>query len=181
MTYPSPDPYRRRPVDIGAYAPPRRRPDVLWSVVLGAIAVGALIAALVLQPWNRPAAPAPTPAASGSTTLQGLPFTQPDDPATRGRWGIVSQEWQSDTLVLEVWVESDSGDVSFSFMAFNNEESYVYEPLFSEGPRPWLEPGYLQPGERAEGYFLIPMTPGAGSLILTTIDGDQISALPIEP
>lgn len=182
VTYPSPDPYQRRPVDISAYAPPPRRGGVIWFVVIGVVAVGLIIGALALQPWaNRPpeATPTPVPTPSEAPRLPGQPFTMPDDPGSEGRWGITSQERQGESVVLNVWVESDRGDVSYGFVAFSNAEALIHDPA-PDAPMPQLEWGDLEPGERVEGHLRFVMPTGPGMLVLTSSLGTQTSALPID-
>lgn len=179
MTQPIPDPYQRRPVDISAYAPPPRRSGAIWFALVGLIAVGAVIAALVLKPWNPPTpSPTPTPTTGTTSALPGQPFTMPDDPSSTGRWGITSTSWNGDSVTVDVWVESDAGNVSYGFVAFSNAGTVVYDPT-TGAPSPTITWGDLTPGQRAEGNLRFEMPAGDATLVLTTSAGNQVSALAI--
>lgn len=139
-----------------------------------------VIGLLVWQPWvGSDVEPTPTPTPTEAPALPGQPFVMPRDPASHGRWGISTQQWQQDSVLLKVWVESDEGEVSYDFMAFSNAEDNIYSPGGAT-PQPALSWGQLEPGQRAEGYLRIDMPAGPGLLILTTSGGEQMSALPIE-
>lgn len=155
---------------------------MLWFLLIGIVAVGLIVGSLVLQPWaDRTPAPTPSPEPMPSTdsALPGQPFTMPDDPLSGGRWGITSQERQGDAVVLNVWVESDAGEVSYAFVAFSNADALVYDPA-PDAPSPQLTWGHLAPGERAEGNLQFVMPSGQGMLVLTTAMGTQTSALPFD-
>lgn len=173
-----PDPYQRRPVDIDAYAPPRRTSGTVWL----ALAAVAGVAAVLLTLWWRPTAPAspppePTTTASG-TTLPGLPFVMPNSDEDRGRWEVLDHEWSDGAVVVRVRIFADAGVVSYGFLAFSNAGTEVYEPLHG-APDPEIGSGSLQRGQNVEGWLRIEMPRGPATLILTTAGGQQISALPI--
>ena len=175
------DPYGRRPVDINAYAPPRRTAGWLWFLLAGAVALGVVLGALFLRPTAPVPAPTPTPSASAGATSAdpGMPFNMPNDTASKGRWEILEQRWEGDSLVVKVRVSCDVGTVSYGFVAFSNASTEVYEPA-PGAPDPEIGRGYLRFNESIDGYLRIDMPRGPATLILTTIAGSQMSALPIE-
>ncbi len=174
------DPYQRRPVDINAYAPPKRPGGAGWFIGLGIALVVIVLAVLFIRP--QPPAPAPTPepaptqptAAAGS----GMPFAVPGVSGNEGRWEVLEQRWNGDELIVRVRVTADKGTVSYGFVAFSNNGSEVYDPT-PGGPTPELDTGRLNAGKSAEGYVRIEMPQGPATLILTTQAGRQMSALPI--
>lgn len=174
---PWPDPYQRRPVSIEAYAPPRQRRAIVWFLVAG-VALAGIVLAVVVRGASAPlAASTPTPSASVSTA-PGMPFVMPDGSRGTGRWEILQHEWSGSGVSLQLRVSADTGTVSYAFLAFGNASSEIFEP--SPGLRePELTSGQLGAGESATGWLFLPMPRGAGTLILTTDDGRQVSALAI--
>lgn len=179
MTQPWQDPYQRRPVDIDAYAPPKRGGGGWWIALVAVVLVGGVLAALFLRP-AAPAptpAPTPTPAASSDASGPGMPFTLPDQ-QSRGRWEVVSHTWSDSGLTARVRISSEAGRVTYAFVAFSNQGTQVYEPE-TGAPDPEIGSGRLTSGETIEGNVFIPMPRGPATLILTTQAGRQVSALPI--
>ncbi len=179
MTYPGPDPYQRRPVDINAYAPPKRGKGALWFALAGVLVVGVVVAALVFHP-APPTTPSGAPSSSSTPTAQrlpGMPFTMPNS-RDSGRWEVLAQSWEGDELTVRVRVSCDTGQISYAFMAFSNAGTDVYQPV-TGAPDPEIGSGDLRAGQSIEGYLLIPMPRGASTLMLTTSGGRQMSALPI--
>jgi len=181
MTQPWQDPRRRRPVDISAYAPPRRGPGALWLVLVGVVLVGAVVAALLARPTAPTVAPSPSataPAGAGSTAHPGMPFAMPGNPAATGRWEVLSHAWSDAGLTVRVRVTCDTDTISYGFMAFANQGADVYQP--EAGVRePEIGSGVLRAGGSITGYVFLPMPRGESTLILTTSTGRQVSALPI--
>lgn len=177
---PPQDPYAQRPVDINAYAPPRRGGNGWWLLILGGVLLG-LVAAAFLVPRGLPApAPAPTPSTNTSAPVgPGMPFTLPNSPSNNGRWEVVSHQWTSTGVQVHVRVHADTGRISYGFVAFANVGTSVYEPEAGAAPAPELSTGTLRAGESAEGNVFIPIPRGQSTLILTTEGGRQMSALPI--
>lgn len=174
------DPYGRRPVDINAYAPPRRTAGWVWFLLAGAVALGVVLAALFMRPTATVPTPSPTPSptAGATSAAPGMPFTMPHDTASQGRWEIIERTWEGNAVILRVRVTCDTGNVSYGFVAFSNAGTEVYEPV-TGAPDPEIGMGYLRGGESIEGYLRIAMPHGPATLILTTAMGTQMSALPI--
>ena len=174
------DPYQRRPVDIGAYAPPKRSGGGWWFALIGLVAVGAVLAALFLRPpaprTDPPSPPATTPATEAAGP--GMPFTMPGSTQSHGRWEMTGHTWTSDGVIIRVRVTADSGRVSYGFVAFSNAGTDVYEPG-PGAPDPEIGSGSLTAGQSIEGHLFLPLPQGEATLILTTAQGRQMSALPI--
>lgn len=181
MSQPWPqDPYQRRPVDIDAYAPPKRGGGAWWFVLVGAVLVGVVLAALFIRPpaaAPSPPPPAPSPAETGAHG-SGMPFTMPGSTASHGRWEVVDHTWGEEGVTIRVRVTADAGRVSYAFVAFSNSGTDVYEPL-PGAPEPEIGSGTLAAGQHVEGNIQLPLPRGAATLILTTAQGRQMSALPI--
>lgn len=181
MSQPWPqDPYQRRPVDIDAYAPPKRGGGAWWIVLVGAVLVGVVLAALFIRPTAPAAAPAqptPTPAETAAQG-PGMPFNMPGSTASHGRWEVLDHSWDDEGVTVRVKVSADAGRVSYSFVAFSNTGTEVYEPL-PGAPDPEIGSGALNAGQSVEGNLYLPLPRGAATLILTTAQGRQMSALPI--
>ncbi len=183
MTQPwNADPYQRRPVDINAYAPPKRGGGGLWFFLVGAVLAGVVLAALFLQFPTAPA-PSPTvtpnPAASDQPNGSGMPFVMPGDGTSEGRWEVLSHAWSDEGVRITVQVSADAGRVTYGFVAFSNDGSTtVYEPV-AGAPEPQIGSGRLTAGQTIVGNLFIPMPRGPATLILTTEGGRQISALPV--
>ena len=173
------DPYGRRPVDINAYAPPKRSGAALWFVLAAVVLAGIVLAVIFMRPAAPDPAASPKPSVtSAEPSGPGMPFTMPDSQRSSGRWEILSQEWTGGGLLLEVQVHADVGTVSYAFVAFLNSTSGVYEP--TEPPLgPPLDRGTLVAGQSESGYVFLPMPRGDTTVILTTRAGQQMSALPI--
>ncbi len=174
------DPYQRRPVDINAYAPPKRGGGGWWLVLVGAVLVGVVLAALLLRPPPAGApgeAPEPAPTAARSAG-PGMPFSMPGSTQSHGRWEVLNHEWTGDGVVVRVRVTADGGRVSYGFVAFADTGTEVYEPL-PDAPEPQIGSGSLSAGQSVEGHLLLPLPKGDSTLILTTAQGRQMSALKI--
>lgn len=171
------DPYQRRPVDIDAYAPPRRNGGPLWFVLAGVVAVGLVLAALLLRS-PAPAEAPPRVTTPRASALPGMPFSLPDDPSNSGRWEILGHAWSGDEVTVTVRVSCDEGSISYAFVAFSNAGTETYEPV-AGAPDPEIGSGTLTAGGSVEGNLRIPMPAGDATLILTTGLGRQMSALPI--
>lgn len=173
------DPYQRRPVDINAYAPPKRPGGMGWFIALGVLLVGVVVAVLFLRPAPPAPAPAPTPTATQPTAAgPGMPFTSPGASGNEGRWEVLQQSWNGDSLTVRVRISADKGTVTYGFVAFSNAGVSVYDPV-DGAPSPQLDTGRLSAGQSTEGYVRIDMPRGPATLILTTQAGRQMSALPI--
>lgn len=175
-----PGPYQRRPVDISAYAPPKRSGGGWWLLLLlGGVLLVLVLAALFIRPPLPGPASAPTPTAAPTEAAgSGSPFTMPGAPSSRGRWEIISHEWSGAGLTVRVRVSSDAGRVNYGFVAFSNASTEIYLPE-AGAPPPEIGSGSLQVGQTIEGHLFIPMPRGDATLVLTTESGRQMSALAI--
>ncbi len=173
------NPYERRPVDINAYAPPKRPGGTGWFIALAVVVVAAVLAVVFLRPQPAPA-PQPTAAPSSQPTASGpgMPFSLPNTTGNEGRWQILDQSWDGDQLTVKVRIDVDKGTISYGFVAFSNSGVDVYDPV-DGAPAPQLDTGRLSAGESVEGYVRLEIPRGPATLILTTSAGRQISALPI--
>ena len=180
MTQWQQDPYQRRPVDIDAYAPPRRPGGAWWFVGIGVVLVAAVLVALFWRPAPS-TAPGGTSGPSASATEPagpGMPFTMPGSTASHGRWEITDHTWTDNGVVVRVKVTADAGRVSYGFLAFSNAGDEVYEPV-PGAPDPEIGSGSLSAGQSIEGHLFLELPHGAATLYLTTAQGRQVSALPI--
>lgn len=180
MSQPWPqDPYQRRPVDIDAYAPPRRGGGGWWLALVGAVLVGVVLAALLFRPAlpGATASPSPSPTATDRVG-PGMPFTMPGSTQSHGRWEVLEHSWEDGGVTVRVRVTADGGRISYSFVAFSNSGTEVYEPL-PVAPDPQIGSGTLNAGQYVEGNLYLPLPRGDSTLILTTAQGRQMSALPI--
>ncbi|HHU39103.1 MAG TPA: hypothetical protein GXZ45_07490 [Propionibacterium sp.] len=174
------DPYQRRPVDIDAYAPPKRGGGGWWLALVGIALVGVVLAALFLRPALPRATPAdtPSPPPTAEPSLPGMPFTMPGSTLSHGRWEVLEHAWDDEGVTVRVRVTADSGRVSYGFVAFSNTGVDVYEPQ-PTAPDPQIGSGSLDAGQDVEGNLYLPLPRGDATLILTTSLGRQMSALPI--
>ena len=175
------DPYQRRPVDIDAYAPPRRGGGTWGLVAVGVVLVAVVLAALFWRPGNTSASPAATPSATtaaGEQAGPGMPFTMPGSTVSHGRWEVTSHTWTDDGVIVRVKVTADGGRISYGFVAFSNQGTQVYQPG-PGAPDPEIGSGSLAAGQSIEGHLFLPLPHEASTLILTTAQGRQVSALPI--
>lgn len=174
------DPYQRRPVDINAYAPPKGGGGGWWLALVGAVLVGVVLAALLIRPPQAPQ-PSPDPVPTPTSTAargSGMPFNMPGSTQSHGRWEVVQHTWQGDGVTVRVRVTADSGRISYAFLAFSNTGTDVYEPL-PDAPDPQIGSGSLDAGQSVEGNVFLPLPRADATLILTTAQGRQMSALPI--
>lgn len=174
------DPYQRRPVDISAYAPPKRPGGMGWFIVLGVALVAIVIGVLVVRPPLPGPTPTPTAQQPDANAGPGMPFTGPGYGGGEGRWEILQHRWAGDEVTLRVRITADKGAVSYGFVAFANRDTSAgaSEPVYG-APSPRLDTGILSPGQTAEGYVRFDLPHGPATLILTTAGGRQMSALPI--
>ena len=81
----------------------------------------------------------------------GHPFSTPDE--RKGRWEILDSVWTDEGLQLQIRIYSDSGTISFSFMAFSNAStaSSAWPSWIRLRPRlaqPSAQPGCLSSAVR---------------------------------
>lgn len=174
------DPYQRRPVDISAYAPPKRPGGMGWFIALGVALVAVVIGLLTIRPQLPEPAATPAPQPTATSTGPGMPFAAPGFGGGEGRWEILQHTWAGDEVTLRVRITADKGNISYGFLAFFNTDMNggSYEPV-PGAPSPSLDTGILSSGQTAEGYIRFDLPRGPGTLILTTAGGRQMSALPI--
>lgn len=161
---------------IQEFAPPRSRLPLLVAVV--AVVVAALIWAgtALRAPQPAPAAsPSATP--SASPTAAGLPFVTPDQRAS-GRWEVVRHQWTDAGLEVEIRIAAERGPVTYAFVAFGNNDVQATDsepglqgPQFSGMP--------IQSGNEETGWLFFRLDRGPSTIILTTAEGNQMSALPV--
>ncbi len=169
-----------QPTDIRQFAPRRNTEALLWTLVVSLIGIGIVLGGL----YARFGAPAPEPAPEPTPTQSvpagpGLPFEMPQDPANNGRWEILDEVWENDGVSLQISVSADSGQISYGFAAFSNngQESVLPEP----GTRdPELDRGNLSAGETVTGWIFLPLPREDATILLTTAQGWQISALGVK-
>jgi hypothetical protein len=163
-------------VSIQEFAPPRSRLPLLVAVV--AVVVAALIWAgtTLRAPQPTPAA-GPTATPTASPTAAGLPFVTPDQQNT-GRWEILNHRWTDSGLEVEIRIAADQGPVTYAFVAFGNDdvqatdsEPGLQSPQFSGMP--------IQTGNEETGWLFFRLERGPSTIILTTAEGNQMSALPV--
>lgn len=174
--------YEQRPVDINAYAPPKRPGGGMWFIVAALLLAACVAAALLLRPAATPgpeSSASARPSVSHTAAGPGMPFTMPNATDNTGRWEVVSTQWRSDGLVAHVRIHADTGLITYGFAAFSNNGTTVYNPE-TGAPSPELGAGTLPAGRTVEGNVFIPMPRGDSTLILTTQSGRQMSALPIK-
>ena len=177
--WPQQDPYQRRPVDINAYAPPKRPRSARWLIALAVVVVAAVFAVVFIRPGTSTPAPSPSASAPTDSAGPGMPFSLPGATNSTGRWEVLSHSWESDeSLVVRVKVTADQGAITYGFVMFSNAGPQVYDPP-PGAPAPELDTGRLAAGEVATGYVRFEIPRGDATLILTTQAGRQMSALPI--
>ncbi|MFT4110247.1 hypothetical protein [Propionicimonas sp.] len=165
-------------VTIEEYAPPRSRLPLLVAViaivVAGLIWAGTSLRAPQASPSTGPSAGA-TPTATASAP--GLPFVTPDQ-SVSGRWEILEHRWTDSGLEVEIRVYADQGPVTYSFMAFGNDDvqATASEPG-SQNPRFSGRP--IDTGGSETGWVFFPLQRGASTIMLYTASGNQVSALPV--
>ncbi len=164
------------PVSIGEFAPPRSRLPLVVTLV-AALVAGLIWIGTSMRPPQAPPAPSPSASPSSSTSAPGLPFVTPDQ-RYAGRWEILSHQWTATGLEVEVRIAVDRGPVSYSFLAFGNNDVQATE----------AEPGSQQPqfswspipsGGEETGWLLFRLERGATTIILAEAGGSQIAALPV--
>lgn len=153
----------------------------MWLVLGSVLLAGIVLAVVALRPAPTSASDTstPTPRPTLASTGPGLPFTMPGDSGASGRWEVLTEQWTSEGVQLQVRISCDSRTISYGFIAFSNASAEVYEPE-PAGRRPELTTGTLHAGESVTGWLFLPLPPGDATLILTTSAGNQISALPID-
>ncbi len=167
-------------VKIDEFAPPRSR------LPLVVIVVALLVAGLIWAgtAWRGqsplPAAPSPSPSAPtpvATPSSSGLPFVTPDQRYS-GRWEILKHQWTDSGLEVEIRLAVDKGPVSYSFLAFGNND--VQATSSSPGSQnPKFNGLPLQTGDEATGWLFFPLERGASTIILATASGNQMSALAV--
>lgn len=163
---------------IEEFAPPRSRLPLVVALI--AVVVAGLI-------WAGTTLRAPLPGATASaspsaqptqtSTAAGLPFVTPDERYT-GRWEILRHTWTDSGLEVEIRVMADQGPISYSFMAFGNDDVQAtaaqpgsQSPQFSGMP--------IESGAAETGWLFFPLQRGASTILLATAAGRQMSALPV--
>lgn len=165
------------PVKIDEFAPPRSRLPLL-VVVIALVVAGLIWAGTALRaPQPTPSASSPSPTPSATPSAPGLPFVSPDE-RYAGRWEILRHQWTDSGLEVEIRVMADRGPVTYSFVAFGNDDVQAtgsqpgsQDPKFSGTP--------IQTGDQETGWLFFPLQRGASTIILSTATGNQMSALPV--
>ena len=165
-------------VSIGQFAPPPNRTPLLVTLaalITLVLVIGGGIYVRSL-PTTEPST-SPSPAATTPAT-PGHPFTTPDG-QRGGSWEILESAWTDEGLQLQLRIHSESGPISFSFMAFANASTRVITPTSS--PRtPDIRTGTATPTRSVTGYVFFPMPRGDSTIILANGTGRQMSALPVK-
>lgn len=164
-------------VSINQFAPPPNRTPLL--ITLAALVTLVLVIGGGIYVRSLPAAePSPSPSPSQTAAAgPGHPFSTPDE--RKGRWEILDSVWTDEGLQLQIRIYSDSGTISFSFMAFSNASTEVVTPTNS--PRtPDIRKGIAYFSDPVTGYVFFPMARGDATIILATGTGRQMSALPVK-
>lgn len=163
-------------VSINQFAPPPNRAPVIATVA--ALIILVLVLAVGTYLRSQPAAPAPSPSASQTASAgPGQPFTTPTGQS--GRWQILDQQWTDEGLQLQLRIHSDSGSITFSFLAFANATTQVVEPTASS-LTPDIRIGTATPARPVTGYVFFPLPREDATIILATGSGRQMSALPVK-
>lgn len=165
-------------VSINQFAPPPNRTPLL--ITLAALITLVLVIGGGVYVRSLPSAePSASPSASQTVAAgPGQPFTTPDE-RSKGRWEILDSAWTDEGLQLQIRIYSDSGTISFSFMAFSNASTEVVTPTSS--PRtPDIRKGIAYVSDPVTGYVFFPMTRGDATIILATGTGRQMSALTVK-
>lgn len=165
-------------VTIEEFAPPRSRLPLLIAVIAAVVAGLIWAGTTLVAPSSNPSASSdPSARASATATGPGLPFVTPDERHT-GRWEILRQQWTDSGLEVEIRLMADNGPISYSFMAFGNDDVQATSsqpssqlPRFSGLP--------VETGNQETGWLFFPLRRGASTIILLTAAGRQISALPV--
>lgn len=165
-------------VSINQFAPPPNRTPLL--ITLAALITLVLVIGGGIYVRSLPAAePSASPSPSQTAAAgPGHPFNTPDE-RQRGRWEILDSTWTDEGLELQLRIYSDTGTISFTFMAFSNASTEVVTPTTS--PRsPDIRKGIAYVSEPVTGYVFFPMPRGDATIILATGTGRQMSALTVK-
>ncbi len=168
-------PQRPEATRIEQFSPPRS--PLPWLIMLGAIAIAALILVTATLS-SRPPAPSPTPrpaATSATPRPSGQPFVTPDG-SVEGRWEVVESRWNDEGVEINLRLVVEKGTLWYSFMAFSNDAVEVLEPgpAMSSPALGW-EP--IDAGQERTGWIFFPTYRADLTVLLATDAGRQISAL----
>lgn len=165
-----------QPVSINQFSPPPNRTPVIATIA--ALVILVLVIAVGTYLRAQPAAPTPSPSVSQTASAgPGHPFTTPTGQG--GRWQILDEQWTDEGLQLQLRIHSDSGSISFSFLAFANATTQVVEPT-AGSMTPDIRNGTATPAQPVTGYVFFPLPREDATIILATGSGRQMSALPVK-
>lgn len=163
-------------VSIQEFAPPRSRLPLLVSLVAVLVA-GLIWAGTTLRPAPPTPSASVTGAPSASPGAPGLPFVTPDEQYA-GRWEILRHQWSDAGLEVEIRIAADHGPVTYSFLAFGNNDVQATEAEpGSQGPS--FSGRAIPTGGVETGWLFFRLERGATTIILATAGGSQMSALPV--
>lgn len=165
-------------VSIDQFTPPPNRTPLLVTIAALITLVLVIGGGIYVRSLSE-AAPSTSPSPSGTAAAgPGQPFSTPDE-RQKGRWEILDSSWTDEGLQLQLRLYSDSGTISFTFLAFSNASTEVVSPSVS--PRsPDIRKGIVYGSEPVTGYVFFPMSRADATIILATGTGRQMSALPVK-
>lgn len=165
------------PNTIQRFAPPPSRAP-LFVGLAALVVVAALVLSMVLRGDPTPVpSPTTTIATPNPSPSSGMPFVTTT--GVRGTWEITSTEWDAKGVLVGVRVSVDSGSFTYRFDAYTNAKA---EPVDFGTPRktPALTTGSVGEGQTVTGYLYLLIDRADATLILESIGGTGLSALPIK-
>ncbi len=165
-------------VSIDQFKPPSPNRTPLLVTIVALVAL-VLVISTGIYLRSQPAAPSPSASTSQSVPAgPGQPFDTPNG-LQKGRWEILEQKWTDEGLQLHLRIYSDTGPITFSFLAFANASTEVVDPT-SSSMSPDIRTGTASPAAPVTGYVFFPMAREDATIILATGSGRQMSALVVK-
>jgi len=150
-----------------------------WLIAGVGIVIVAIIGGLILNNLPEPAPPTqtapPRPTSYATDTRTG--GTSFADSSTTGYWKVTNTAWDATSVRLTVEITVDSGTLFYAFYAYASNDLTTVEPTLNSTD---LRSGFIGPGDTVTGTLTFQLPRQPMTLIMTSRNQTQLSALPID-
>ena len=149
-----------------------------WVIAGVAIVIVAIIVGLIINAIPEQVEPEQTTSARPTSYTTdsrkgGIAFA---DTTTSGYWKITNTAWDGSTVRLSIEITVDSGTLYYDFYAYATTDLTTVEPTAKPGD---MRGGFARPGDTITGTLTFDVSRQPLTLIMTSHDQTQLSALPV--
>jgi len=178
------------PEDPGPLRPEPAPPDTIdnykakkpvgWIIAIAGVVIVAIVGVIIATnlPPGPDSTPTPTstrPAPATPSRTGGLPFAEN---SVSGYWKITETTWTDTGVRLSVEITVDSGTLYYDFYAYDSKGQDRIAPTW--GAPSDLQPGFVGPGQTLVGTISFTVDRQPLTLVMSSRNQTQLSALPVE-